>query len=138
MAKRTRLALCSCIAGALWGCLAYLLGARAFGQAIWGGVLASPLIGVTVGHLLHSSFADGTGRRRILWSLVSLYLAAVLFGTSVGVYELVLRRSSASSPTAVVIESIAAVLWGVTLTGFLLFLWPLAYLTHWALEWQVE
>ncbi|HQR18518.1 MAG TPA: hypothetical protein PK948_09105 [Gemmatimonadales bacterium] len=33
------------------------------------------------------------------------------------------------------LQAVAGTWWGITLTGFLLFLWPLAYLTHLVLEW---
>ena len=35
----------------------------------------------------------------------------------------------------VLVEPMLCVLWGITFTGFVLFLWPLACLTHVILEW---
>lgn len=93
------------VTGLAWGGLAALLGSRAFGSALWGGVLLSPVIGLWVGGLTQDAFERQRGLRRGLISLGSLYLSATLW-------------------------------WGVSVTGFLLFLWPLAYASHWFLEWR--
>ncbi len=117
------------VAGAAWGVLAYGLGARMFGPDLWGGVLASPLIGLSIGGLLQSRFEESAGCRRAGVALVSLYLSATLFGLAVGGYDAVLRRTG-GAPLERIGETIVAVWWGVTVTGYLLFLFPLAYLTH--------
>jgi hypothetical protein len=38
----------------------------------------------------------------------------------------------------VVLHAVVGTWWGVTLTGFFLALWPLAYLTHTILKWSEE
>jgi hypothetical protein len=137
IAATAHFVLLSAIAGALWGVLAYLLGARAFGPEIWAGVLTSPLIGVAVGRLTHEAFLGSTGFWRAFRALQSLYLGAVLFGTALGAYDLVAGHGQRAR-VEVFFEPVLAILWGVTLTGFLLVLWPLAYFTHWLLQWRLE
>ncbi len=117
------------IAGGAWGALAYGLGARLFGPGLWGGVIASPLIGLSVGGLLQARFEESAGFRRAGVVLISLYLSATLFGLAAGGYDAVLRRTG-GAPLERIGEMIVAVWWGVTMTGYLLFLFPLAYLTH--------
>jgi hypothetical protein len=68
--------------------------------------------------------------------LASVYLGAVLFGGVAGVYDFLAAAHSASP--ARILEILLAVLWGTTLTGFVLLLWPLAYFTHWILERQLD
>ncbi len=132
------LALYSFAAGAAWGGLGYLLGADAVGPAIWPGVVASPLIGLVVGLGIHPRFAGSTGGARWLWALASLYLGAVLFGLVIGVADELAMAGSGRMPGAAIAETVVGVLWGVTITGFVLVLGPLAYLTHWLLEWRLE
>lgn len=124
------------LAGALWGGLAGLLGSRAFGGRIWAGVFVSPLLGLATGMLMQKPFERLAGWRRGLVALGSVYLGATLFGAIVG---LVGGVSAGGAPRLVVArlaEAVLTVWWGVTLGGFLLFLWPLAYLTHYLLEWR--
>ncbi|HMU62793.1 MAG TPA: hypothetical protein PKA66_13485 [Gemmatimonadales bacterium] len=122
------------LAGALWGGLAWGLGARAYGPGLWGGLAAAPFIGVLVAALLQALFESTTGWRRCLTALVSLYLAATLFALVVGITGAMLSASERNS-LEVVWEAVIGTWWGVTLTGFLIALWPLAYLTHIVLEW---
>ncbi len=124
------------VTGLAWGGLAALLGSRAFGDALWGGVLLSPAIGLWVGGLTQDPFEQHRGLRRALISLGSLYLAATLFGMALGVTAFVLRPGGGPSLLTLVTEHTVTVWWGVSVTGFLLFLWPLAYASHWFLEWR--
>lgn len=122
--------------GALWGGLAVLLGGRAIGRPIWGAALASPVIAVIVGALLQGRFERQSGSRRIWIALLSLYLGATLFGLAVGIADWPGLTATGSRPLENLAEAVLSVWWGVTITGFLLFLWPLAYGTHWMLEWR--
>lgn len=121
------------VAGLLWGLLASLLGRRAFPQGLWGGVVAAPLIGLLVGRWFQPGFEARRGVGRSLTALVTLYVGAALFaiGVAVGNWE-----RFRAVPLAAVGETILSVWWGMTFTGFLLFLWPLGYLTHWLIEWR--
>lgn len=99
--------------------------------------MASPLLGLLVVRLTHSRFQDSAGWRRAVWALASVYLGAVGFGCTVGLFDLA-SRGEGAAVGSVLLGPIVTVLWGVTLTGFLLFLWPIAYATHWFLEWREE
>lgn len=132
---RLPLLLWSAAAGAAWGVVALLLGGKAFGAAIWPGVLVSPVIGAVTGLLIHPRFEESAGVRRWLWAVGSLYLGALLFGLAIGAGEELARWGPGHRAGASLVESVLAVLWGVTVTGFLLILTPLAYATHWLLEW---
>lgn len=131
----TVLGLC---AGALWGGLALLLAASVLGSAVWPGVLASPVIGATVARLTHPGFARSAGLWRALWSLASLYGGAMLFALVVAGGELLRRDATGAARLEVALQPVLAVLWGLTLSGFVLLLWPLAYLTHRFIEWRLD
>ena len=66
-------------------------------------------------------------------ALVTLYATAVLFGLIMGVVDAATETSPSVIKSAVVIEWILATLWGVTFTGFIVILWPLAFANHWLL-----
>ncbi len=55
------------------------LGARALGRSVWGGVIASPFIGVAVAALAHPRFLAARGWIRGFWALVSVSLGAIGF-----------------------------------------------------------
>jgi hypothetical protein len=66
---------------------------------------------------------------RALFALVGLYAAVTLFGLCCGLYD-ALRPIPNRIPHALVLQAILAAWWGVTFTGFVVFLWPLAAVTH--------
>jgi hypothetical protein len=101
------------------------------GPAVWGGVLASPVIGFVVGWLTLERFAVGSGRRRVVIALAGLALGAALFGLAVGIADMVAAPEQRTIAT--LLEGVAAILWGVFMTGFVIALWPLAYGTYWLL-----
>jgi hypothetical protein len=120
------------VAGAIWGCIAWLLGHQAFRGLVYAGVLASPLVGLAVGWatfgLRHSS-----AWTRMAAAGLTLYGAATLFGLALGLAALLSRAPGQNAE--VFIEPLFAVLWGVTFTGYFVVLWPLAYLTQaWVLD----
>jgi hypothetical protein len=126
------------VLGMAWGGIALLLGARAFGQELWGGVLASPLIGVAVGALTQRAFERHEGMRRKLIALGSLYAAGSLFGVALGLTASLTRAAGGLDIATRVMENVLAVWWGLTMTGFVLALWPMAFATHWFLEWRAS
>jgi hypothetical protein len=119
------------LAGFCWGLLALALGARAFGRTIWPAVLLSPLIGILVGALVQPVFERRGGLGRSLAVLGSLYLGATLFGIAIAIGQWSRFRAA---PLVMSGEAVLGTWWGVTFTGFVLFLWPIGYLTHWILE----
>jgi len=124
-----RLVLLSLVSGAIWGLIALGLGYSWLQQRVWGGVLVAPLIGLAVG-IAARSFERRPGWLRTLHALVALYLAAALFGLAVGVADLVLLDAPGRRPIAVVLQSVYAIIWGLTFSGYVAFLWPLAYANH--------
>jgi hypothetical protein len=111
------------------------LGYDAFLSAVWGGAYASPFIGLIVGVVFRHAGSLSLLRRALL-SLLSLYLAAVLFGLAVGIYDAFFRDIPDRIVSAVIIQAILAVLWGLTFAGWVLILWPLSFLNH-SLLWKV-
>ena len=65
---------------------------------------------------------------------------ATLFGLIIGVVEEVIETSPNHVKGASIIEWVLATLWGVTFTGYFLFLWPMAFANHWLLgrAWKAE
>ena len=117
----------------MWAAIAYLIGRAAVGRIIWGGILASPLIGLSIGWASRR-FSGLWERRPVIISLASLYIAAGMFGLAVGLFDAFTGDRQHRIASAAIGQSIVGVLWGITLTGYVLFLWPLAYLNHWLLE----
>ena len=123
--------LLAALAGGLWGLFAYVLALRFMGRIAWGGVLASPLIGLIVARIYLAMYGRSS-RIRWLMALVTLYVAAMLFGLGAGIYDAVPPVANRLTH-AVIVQDVLATLWGVTVSGFVLFLWPLTYATHWLL-----
>ena len=119
----------SAISGCIWAAIVYFLASQWMGTVIVGGVLASPFIGVGVG-LIHRPAYNKSPLARVGMALVTLYFAAALFGTAVGIYDAMWPIPN-RLPDEVVRQSVMATLWGVTFTGFFLFLWPLSFANHW-------
>lgn len=78
--------------GCTWAIVACARSAKGFGTIVWGGVIASPLIGLVVA-AIYLSFYQSSAHVRWLGALLTLSIA-------------------------------------VTVTGYLLFLWPMTYATH--------
>ena len=127
--RRRRLVLLSLASGVAWGLIALGLAYTQLHDAVWGGVAAAPVIGLGVG-LAACGFAGRPWWVRALHALAALYAAAAAFGLGVGLWDLFVMDIPGRRPLAVVLQSIQAVLWGVTFTGYVLFLWPLSYANH--------
>ena len=132
MTPAYKYALLSCVSGAVWGCIVALMAFSAIPYAIWGGLIAGPAIGLLIG-LATRPWCRLPTALRIPATLLSLYLAAALFGLGVGVYDWLAVDIPYRIPSAVVLQAVLAFLWGLTFTGAVLVLWPLAYLNHWLL-----
>jgi hypothetical protein len=122
--------------GIAWGAIGHVLVAGSFPEAARGGLYASPLIGVIIGITFKRA-----GRLqlagKVFVSLLSLYLAVSLFGLAVGVYD-AFRGLPNRILSAVIIQAILAYLWGLTFFGWVIILWPLAFLNHSLLWWAVN
>jgi hypothetical protein len=121
--------------GCVWALIAYGLASTQMPRTIWGGLLVAPLVGLAVG-ALGRAFPERSRGGRLARSLVTLYVAVLLFGLACGLFDVWrgLPNGTARDPGEVVLQSVQAVLWGVTFTGYVLFLWPLAHLNHGLLE----
>jgi hypothetical protein len=101
------------------------------GRLAWGlrgGVVAAPFIGIAVG-LCWPLFRGAPFGGRIAISLVTLYLAAFLFMLAVELTALAAGTMQASLPRTVV-DSWNVAVTGLTWTGFILILGPVAFLNH--------
>lgn len=118
------------LSGCIWAGIAWLIG-RDFGWYLWGGVAASPLIGVIVGAIYRSAYKLST-TKRVWFSLLTLYAAVTLFGLAIAGFDLAFGDPARGHMEGV-LQTVLAVWWGVTLTGYVVVLWPLSYLNHWLL-----
>lgn len=117
------------LSGCVWAGIALVLGAEAMGPIVWGGVFASPLIGVMAAYIFRFA-RTWTLVARIGFAVITLYLAVAAFGLAAGLYDALVRDLPNRIGWAVVVQAILASLWGITFTGFVLFLWPLSFLNH--------
>jgi len=116
------------LAGAIWGVVGLALAGRALGAPVWGGVIVAPLIGLVIAFAFRG-FRERPPGMRVALALVSVYVASGLFALAAGVADAV-RPMPGRIAHAVVIQTVLGVWWGITFTGLLPMLWPLAYLTH--------
>ncbi len=124
--------------GLIWSGIAYLL-LREWFPGLWVGIAVSPLFGLLVGWAHRPTYAFPLILRVVL-ALATLYATAVLFGLVIGIVEEVIETSPNHVKGASIIEWVLATLWGVTFTGYFMFLWPLAFANHWLLgrAWKGE
>ena len=121
----------SAASGLAWGGIAYLLLGEWF-PGLWVGIAISPLLGLIVGQAHRATYRFPVVAR-VLVALVTLYATAALFGLVIGAVEAVIETNPNVIKSSVVIEWVLVTLYGVTFTGYFLFLWPLAFLNHWLL-----
>lgn len=122
----------SILSGLGWGLLVAWLASGGFHGAVLGGVIASPVIGWLVGRLTRG-WSRLSMLLRIGTVVVALYLAAALFGLFVGIFDVLASEVPNRIPSAVVFQTVLGFLWGLTFTGYLLLLGPLAYANLWLL-----
>ena len=116
-------------AGVVWAIIAYVFAHGYLHPIIWGGLIASPVIGIAVGWGYLPAYEQSIFHRAF-WALISFYLAVVCFGVACGIYDLMGLLPNRVW-YAVLVEPVSAVLWGVTFTGFVILFWPLTFATHW-------
>ena len=125
-------AVCAASSG-VWAAIALAIGHQAMPRhIIWGGILVSPLIGLAAGAIYQPAYRL-SGTARVAMSLFTLYVAAALFGLAAGLFDAIrgLPGGVARSPGEVIYQGIIGTLWGITFTGYVVILWPLAHLNHW-------
>jgi hypothetical protein len=127
----TRPILLSAVSGCVWAAIVWVLIDHRINTVIGAGLLASPLIGVLMGRF-STGFNLRTVLKRAVIALGTLYFSAILFAIAMGVADYlspdILRGPRAL--TAVIVETVWFVLFGLTYTGYVIVLWPLAYLNH--------
>ena len=127
--------------GCMWGMIGYRIGYSIapirstrleVGWLFLGGVLAAPFIGLLLG-AVSRKFASLGPSTRIAVALADLYLAAWLFLLASSIARLLFEfRGLGQEMTfkAVVLDPVAAVVFGLTYTGYVLLLWPMSYMNH--------
>ena len=131
-----RYLLLSALSGGGWGLVAWLLWPRVSAPSPLAAVVVSPVIGIVIG-VAFRWIHRARPRARVIASLASLYTGASLFGLAVGAADLVRLRSSGATQvmaSEIVLQAVPAVWWGLTFTGYVIVLWPLAYWNHRLLE----
>jgi ribose/xylose/arabinose/galactoside ABC-type transport system permease subunit len=118
----------SMISGPFWAAIPYYVLRRDPPPFLWGGIAASPFIGLAVG-LIYHNVCKRRLASRILLSLATLYIAVVLFGFACGVCD-ALRPIPNRLSLAVIEQTINGFLWGLTMTGIVFVLWPLSFVNH--------
>jgi hypothetical protein len=111
------------LSGGVWGVIAFVIGQGFFGQAIWGGVVAAPVIGVLIGRISRPA-RDASQGTQLVVALADLYGSAILVGVCVAL-GLVLAGQRFH-----LAEIVMSVLWGLTFHGYVLILWPLSFVNH--------
>ncbi|HEY0873149.1 MAG TPA: hypothetical protein VGD94_06725 [Vicinamibacterales bacterium] len=126
------------ISGAVWAGIAILLTMTAGGRfdsveriawGLRGGLAAAPVIGLTVG-LFSRRFEAAGLPGRIVIALATLYGAAFLFLLAAGVAGFAAGEMPRASLSSVFFDSWNATIAGLTWTGFVVVLGPLAFLNH--------
>jgi len=118
------------VSGLIWGVLAFAAGYEALGGLAWAGLIASPLIGVAVGWLYRPLHRAPMALHLIL-PIISLYVAAMLFGVAVGIADTALRWTVDDLRlTTLVPGAVLVVWWGLTFGGLIIFFGPMAILNH--------
>ena len=72
---------------------------------IWGGIIASPVIGLSVGLVTYRT-GHWTALSRLLLSLATLYLAAALWGFSIGALDILVLDETNQIRSAIVIQTV--------------------------------
>lgn len=126
----------------IWGCIGIAvaliveIGPAAprpsIGRVVWvyrGGLLAAPLIGIAIG-FTSRIFARASFRARIAIAVSTLYVAAFLFLLAAQGTAFVAGDVGHTSAADALLTSLNGAIFGLTWTGFVLALAPLAYVTH--------
>ena len=128
----------SAISGIVWGGIgiAVVLLLAPHGESLRrialtysGGVLAAPFIGIATG-FTSRIFRQARFPGRAALAVITLYLAAFLFVLAAQGTAFVVGRMPHVSFATVLLNSWNATILGLTWTGFVLVLAPLAYLNH--------
>ena len=123
-----RYCLLAVVSGCVWALIAYTLSFGIFGEFVRAGLAASPLMGLVIGIVYLPAYKFPKWVQGLL-SLMTLYFAAALFGIAIGIYD-ALRPIPNRASAEVILQMVITAVWGITITGYFLVLWPLAFLNH--------
>jgi hypothetical protein len=133
-----RFAIIGFLSGCLWGGIALLI-IGPHERIARGGALVSPLIGLLVGWIV-ARVRPERGVARVAFSLLSLYVAVALFGLACGVFDFATGQNAGPGwhrdAGGTVIQAALGMIWGLTFTGWIVVLGPLAYFNH-SLIWKL-
>jgi len=125
----------SAVPGIGWGLIGYgIVRETNLRSVAWVGLAASPLIGIGIG-VLADRISASTWIARVLFSLLSLYIAVALFAMVIscasvlGPLKAVDHALHASGPSGVLAIFFEGMV-GFTISGYWLILWPLAAINH--------
>jgi len=125
MKERWPLVIVSASSGFGWGAIVLFLLNPRQRELFGGGFVFAPVIGVLAG-LVAARFKDADVFAMAFVSLATLYLTAALYGLGSGIVQRFLYP-----PHVVPVFTTALLLpYGMTIGGFVLWMWPLAYLNH--------
>jgi hypothetical protein len=116
----------------VWGILGLFYAGGAMGPIVWGGVVASPFIGMIVGLLARRARTLGMSGK-IVVSLLTLYCAIALFGLAAGIYDS--TRDIPGRNVEVIWQSVLGALAGGTM--LIILLWPLSMWNH-IILWRLD
>ena len=135
---RRNLIVGSALSGLLWsGIVLFLMmvadwRSNELDRLAWGvrgGILAAPFIGIGMG-LLGWPFRNTWAGARIVLAVVSVYLASFLFWLAAGSLAWLVADSRHPRGSELIAGSFVAAIAGLTWTGFVVVLAPLAFLNH--------
>lgn len=123
----------SVLSGCVWAGIALLLSFGVYGWLITAGIIAAPFIGLLIGAVYRPVYKFPK-LVQIFASLFTLYLAVALFGLAMGAADAFWRDIPNRMPGEVIMQSGLSTVLGITFTGYVILLWPLAFLNHWLLS----
>ncbi len=122
------------LSGLAWGAIAHAMGGELPLPLACG---AGGIVGIVIG-LASGPWRDAEWPATLMLSLVGLYVAVALFTALVSAYmHLASGRPPLRLPL-VMVNSMLAATWGLSLTGFMFVLWPFAFLNHAAVWWYAR
>src|SRR5215471_15764760 len=119
-----RVIVVSALSGLIWGVIVLFILEPQARATLGAGVAFAPVIGITMG-LVSMIFKDVDVLPLAAISLVSLYLAAALFGAGSALIFGIGRHSLHD-----VMSMTLLLPWAMTMGGYVFWMWPLTYLNH--------
>jgi len=125
--------LLTALSGLLWGLLAHELEVA---PAVRLAIPAGLCVGLVMG-LLIRPLRDVDWPAAAAFSLIGLYVAVALFAALYSAIDLAASDQRLVTWPSVIAESMWTFTWGLSLSGYVLLLWPLSFANH-ALMWWYQ